>query len=273
MKNDFENKPTGNTENAGNGIVTFDLEGDGAVEDIGPEELAKMKKENPPAYREILKISINRSLDKSSKIIDKKALIYGRNQRELGKLLKDARRTFNKHSEFMVWLRENFSQHHLRTLEEAMYLAGLGKFAEKFEGISKNSMLALGRIRYEDEVVEFMEQYPPPVVNPEDNLTPRKNYAHSVIIYKRFLDREVSLTPEQATAIATTCNKPLEINAINIVADQINEQPTNELKTQFIDEWIKGGCLIQREKPAKKSPSLNGIIAQLKDITGKSKTR
>ena len=182
--------------------------------------------------------------------------------------MKEAFLTFKTKSEGMVWLRENFNQH-LRTLEEAMYLAGLGKFAEKFEGIPKNSMLALGRIRYEDEVVEFMEQYPPPVVNPEDDLTPRKNYAHSVIIYKRFLDREVSLTPEQATSIATTFNKPLEINAVNLVAEQILAEPTDEKKAEFIENWVKDGCLIKHEKKEKKASNLGEDITQFKEVAKK----
>jgi hypothetical protein len=222
----------------------------------------------PVDYRGELKSRINGILEKASKIIAKNNLVYGRNQRELGKLLKEARRTFNTKSEFMKWLRENFSQH-LRTLEEAQQMAGMGKFAEEFESIPKNSLLAFARIRHEDVVVEFMEQNPPPVVNPDEDPTPRKNYAHTVIIYKRFYDQGITLTPEMAEAIAIKCNKALEIKAVKEVADEIHAQPTEELKVKVIQNWLSNGCIIKREKKAKKPKGFGGILAQFKGIPEK----
>ena len=253
-----------NQEHIENSLTGNDI---GAQVACTPEELAKQKEKNPIAVRGVIKSSITGLLENSSKIIAKSSLAYERNQRKIGVFLKEASRTFKKKSEFMAWLRENFKQH-LRTLEEAQYLAGLGRFAIDFEGIGKNSLLAFARIRHDDVVVEFMKKKPAPVVNPDEDKTPLKNYAHTVTIFKRFDDEGITLTPEQATAIATRCNKALEIKSVKKMAEQIHAQPTGE-KGDFIAKWIEGGCPIEREKSAKKFPSLAGIVAQFKDFPKK----
>lgn len=185
----------------------------------------------------------------------------------IGTILNEAEGTFEKKSEYMQWLREDFGHKHLRYFQQAKQLASMGDFARTHACIGKNRLLELERIKEEEEsFTDLLQKFPFPDTTEDIDGELFKEHVDAIITNRRFQEGKVdSIIFPDATLIAAMNHLALEVNKVEKITEWLGQQP--DQKTA-VDDLLLNKLVIpygdeQEADSGRRRESLNKLLAGL----------
>ncbi|MEI6155441.1 MAG: hypothetical protein WCQ90_15290 [Deltaproteobacteria bacterium] len=207
-----------------------------------------------------------------------------------GDLLIDARKKFDKLSEFTDWRDKKFGVKHIRLLQQAVQLAEMGDFSRRYSGIGKHRLLQLEHIRktekmascedilrecpvyseiakgtLSDKVIQSMDINPFPDITTDIDNNRVKTYVDSVITFKRLKKEGLSYADfEDAQLIAMHYKRAIpveEAKAIKVEMDKVGEGE----RPQAFNLFLMDSMRIPSADPSNKKSesSLSKVISDI----------
>lgn len=186
----------------------------------------------------------------------------------IGTILNDASETFEKKSEFMLWLREQFGHEHLRYFQQARQLAGMGDFARTHACLNKNRLLELDRIKEEKEsLTDILQKFPFRDATEDIDGELFKEHVDAIITFRRFQEENEDLvTFLDATMISSMSHHALEVNKVEKIAEWLGQQADQK---DAVDDLLLNKLVIpdgddRDSDSGRRRESLNKLLAGIR---------
>lgn len=189
-------------------------------------------------------------------------------QINVGTILNVIEPTFRKKSEFMVWMRNNFKDNHIRYFQQAKQLAAMGDFAVNYSPAGKNRLLALDHLREVEnrrECEALFADHPLPDTTDDEDGQDLKRQIDSVITLHRLHSEGIRFaTFDQAALIASYNNEALGVKKAEQVKKWLDQYPEDQRPALF-DRFIQDQLLYPSDHPYTPAPkaSLDKVLADL----------
>jgi hypothetical protein len=211
----------------------------------------------------------------------------------IGEILNEVREQLPL-SEFVRWRRRVFDPKQERYLQQAQQLAEMGDFAKKYASMGKKRLLALDKLRKDENEKTFdvlFEDHPIPeevedsVLNDEelkDNPFPDstedheggllKEHVDALITYHRLKSAGINFVSfDQAYLIAAYKRNAISIKRAENVAKWVKEKGTVRTQKKWFNFLVMNKMVSPNRKPGQSAPSeslnsmLNNFVEYCKD--------
>lgn len=213
----------------------------------------------------------------------------------MGTILLEIEVSFEKKSQFVKWRRDNFSERQTRYFQQAVQLAKMGRFAQRYAAMGKKRLLQIEHIRKVEEVdsCEELLVQTPPEKDIKDAVIPAKKFKENPIpdisedldgeLVKRWVDSVTTFhrlrhagidvaEKEHARLIAAYKKQAIPVREAEDIRRWLDKHPKKQWAELF-DNFIMDRMTFASEhtfQPAGPSYSFNHLVAKLLNFLRKA---
>ncbi|NLX30759.1 MAG: hypothetical protein GXY78_03345, partial [Deltaproteobacteria bacterium] len=213
----------------------------------------------------------------------------------MGTILLEIEASFENKSQFVKWRRDNFSGRQTRYFQQAVQLAKMGRFAQRYAAMGKKRLLQIEHIRKVEEVdncEELLVQTPPekdikdaviPVKKFKENPIPDisedldgelvKRWVDSVTTFHRLRHAGIDVAEkEHARLIAAYKKQAIPVREAEDIRRWLDKHPKKQWAELF-DNFIMDRMVFASEhlfQPAGPNYSFNHLVAKLLNFLRKA---
>jgi hypothetical protein len=202
------------------------------------ENLQKLKEKNPNKYLKEGKRQILGLWQCIESMITHTALFNVALLIAIGKILNDIEDTFQKKSDYMEWLRDNFGHRHLRYFQHAKQLERMGDFARAYAALGKNRLLEFDRLKknLKQSYRDILRRYPFEDITADHDGVLFKEHVDSIITFRRLIDAGIKdIEFDQAALIAAHSSGSITVAKAKSISDWLERMDD---KVQALDDLI-----------------------------------
>lgn len=230
-------------------------------------KLNKLKAKEFPKFLEEGKRQINELWGCNESLIAHTAMFTVAFLIAIGKILVVIEEAFDKKSEFMKWLKENFGYERLRYFQHAKQLYRMGDFARKYASLGKNRLIEFDRMKKDLKAPfdEILSTHPFQDTTADFDGTLFKEHVDAIITYYRLQKLDMKYVEfDQASLIAAYLRRPINVNEANDIKKwQDNFADVDEKKAFDFYVLNKADFPKDGTRVTKKRISLSKYIADL----------
>lgn len=213
----------------------------------------------------------------------------------MGTILLEIEASFENKSQFVKWRRDNFSERQTRYFQQAVQLAKMGRFAQRYAAMGKKRLLQIDHIRKVEEVdrCEDLLVQTPPEKDIKDAVIPAKKFKENPIpdisedldgeLVKRWVDSVTTFhrlrhagidvaEKEHARLIAAYKKQAITVRDAESIKDWLDKYPKKE-RAELFDNFIMDRMVFASEhtfQPAGPNYSFNHLVAKLLNFLRKA---
>lgn len=182
---------------------------------------------------------------------------------EIGTILTEIRALFEKPSDFTKWIKDRFEGKHIRYLQHARQIAGMGPLAEKYASLGKNRLLDFYRLQKSTgkSCDDLIKAHPFTDTAEDDEGKVFSRHVGAIITFCRFKDKVDFVEFAQAQILAAFRQGAIEVGTVKKVAEWLS---TKEEQKLAFEEYVQdGGVLPKAILAGGRQQSLVKILADL----------
>lgn len=213
----------------------------------------------------------------------------------MGTILLEIEASFENKSQFVKWRRDNFSGRQTRYFQQAVQLAKMGRFAQRYAAMGKKRLLQIDHIRKVEEVdsCEDLLVQTPPEKDIKDAVIPAKKFKENPIpdisedldgeLVKRWVDSVTTYhrlrhagiivaEKEHARLIAAYKKQAIQVREAEDIRRWLDKHPKKQW-TELFDNFIMDRMVFASEhtfQPAGPNYSFNHLVAKLLNFLRKA---
>jgi hypothetical protein len=239
-----------------------------AIKNFNVSKLNKLKAKEFPKFLEEGKRQINELWGCNESLIAHTAMFTVAFLIAIGKILVVIEEAFDKKSEFMKWLKENFGYERLRYFQHAKQLYRMGDFARKYASLGKNRLIEFDRMKKDLKAPldEILSSHPFDDTTADFDGALFKEHVDGIITYYRLQKLDLKYVEfDQAALIAAYLRRPINVHEANDVKKWLDNFADVDEKKKAFDFYVlnKGDIPADGTSPGRKQISLSKYIADL----------
>jgi hypothetical protein len=182
--------------------------------------------------------------------------------RPIGDILNEIQPLFKKRSHFTKWIKDRFQGRHIRVLQHARQIAGMGAVAEKYASIGKNRILDFYRAqKYSGKSCEELVKEHPFADTADEDRAPFARHIDAIITFYRFKAEIPFIEFAQAQILVGFRQGAVEVGTVKKVREWL---ATREDQTLAFEEYVQDGGVLPKDVIAGgRKRSLGKILADL----------